>query len=147
MLIWGSGVGDMCNYPTKVGNFFTPYNELSDPFRARYFRNTELWKTKKWDSMKLMRDYTRERGWEFQVYIRMQGFGTLFPYDSFVQSDFFNDHPEYHCFDREGRRVSRLSYAYTEVQQHMLSLIKEIAGYNPDGLCLCLVRGGALSFV
>jgi len=34
-----------------------------------------------------------------------------------------------------------LSYAYPEVQAHILSLISEIASYEPDGICLTFIRG------
>lgn len=140
MLIWGMGVGDMCNYPTKVGTY-TPSPEFINPSDALVSKNMKQWLTKGWNSMEVMRKYTMERGWEFQVYIRMQGFGTLYPFDQHIKSDFFNSHPRYHCLDREGSSVSRLSYAYPEVQMHMINLIKEMLEYHPDGISLCFVRG------
>lgn len=142
MLIWGLGDGDMCNYPTKVGNFFpTQGRFLTTDYRTLY-GNMALWRKKGWDSLKLMRDYTRCRKWEFQTYLRMEAFDAPYPFDkTSLHSKFFHRHPEFHCFDSRGQRVMRLSYAYPEVQAHMLALIKEIAGYKPDGICLCLIRG------
>ena len=70
----------------------------------------------------------------------MEAFYAQYPFDR-IRSKFFLDHPEYHCFDREGQRVGRLSYAYPEVQEHILSLISEIADYDPDGVCLAFIRG------
>ncbi len=136
ILLWGNGDADVCNYPTKVG---TP-GIFNFHYCFHYCRNMELWRKKGWDSLKLMREYTRKRKWEFHVYLRMEAFGPQFPFD-YIRSKFFYDHPEYHCFDRNGQRVARLSYAYPEVQEHMLNLIKEIATYEPDGICLAFNRG------
>ena len=140
MLLWGNGCADNCNYPTKVGQFY-PNAGRQFAWQPDFARNVGIWKEKGWDSLQVMRDYTRKRKWEFHVYIRMQAFKAPFPFDVQENSKFFNDHPEYHCFDRQGQKVNRLSYAHPEVQQYMLNLIKEIGGYDPDGVCLCLIRG------
>ncbi|MCC6699602.1 MAG: metallophosphoesterase [Candidatus Hydrogenedentes bacterium] len=140
MLLWGNGCADNCNYPTKVGQF---YPNAGQQFKAEssLARNLGIWKENGWDSLQTARDYARKRNWEFQVYIRMEAFKAPFPFDGQENSTFFNEHPEFHCLDRDGQRVVRLSYAYPEVQQYMLHLIREIADYNPDGICLCFVRG------
>ncbi len=140
MLLWGNGSADNCNYPTKVGHFY-PNAGLQLTWAGDLARNLGIWKEKGWDSLQTVRDYARTREWEFHVYIRMEAFKSPFPFDVQENSDFFNDHPQYHCLDRDGQRVNRLSYAYPEVQQYMLRLIKEIADYEPDGVCLCFVRG------
>lgn len=140
MLLWGNGCADNCNYPTKVGQFY-PNAGHEFAWQPDFAKNMGIWKEKEWDSLRIMREYTRKRKWEFHVYIRMEAFKAPFPFDAQENSKFFNDHPEYHCLDREGQKVNRLSYAYPQVQQYMLSLIKEIAGYDPDGVCLCFIRG------
>ena len=141
MLLWGIGEGDNCNYPTKVGTIDIIDYPFFSPWRGTYYRNLKLWKEKGWDSLRTVREYAKTRKWEFQVYIRIEGFSSQFPFDKLVRSNFFLNHPEYHCRDREGQRVGRLSYAYPEVQDHMLKLIKEIADYDPDGICLAFNRG------
>ena len=140
MLIWGNGEADICNYPTQVGNE-REFSGFRTDWYKRWNQNAENWKKDGWNSLKLIRAYTRKRQWELQVYIRMQAFKSPFPFDKMVRSEFFEIHPEYHCLDRHGQRIGRLSYAYPEVQQHMLDLIKEISGYDPDGVCLCFIRG------
>ena len=140
MLLWGNGEADICNYPTKVGNE-REFSGFRTDWYARWNQNAENWKQDGWDSMQVMREYTRKRGWELHVYIRMEAFKSPFPWDKMVHSEFFDAHPEYHCLDRHGQRISRLSYAYPKVQEHMLALIKEIAGYDPDGVCFCFIRG------
>jgi Glycosyl hydrolase-like 10 len=140
MLFWGNGCADNCNYPTKVGQFY-PNAGRETLWNRNFAKNTGLWKEKGWNSMEVVRDYARKRNWEFQVYIRMEAFKAPFPFDVQESSKFFNEHPEYRCLDREGGEVGRLSYAYPEVQEYMASLIKEIADYDPDGVCLCFIRG------
>ncbi len=140
MLFWGNGCGDNCNYPTKVGQFY-PNAGTQQLWWGDFVKNLTTWKEKGWNSMEVARDYARARKWEFQVYIRMEAFKAPFPFDVQENSKFFNEHPQYHCLDRKGQRVGRLSYAHAEVQDYMLRLIKEIADYEPDGVCLCFIRG------
>lgn len=140
MLFWGNGCADNCNYPTKVGQFY-PNAGQQHIWQQGLQRNLGIWKEKGWNSMEVVRDYARKRKWEFHVYIRMEAFKAPFPFDHQENSKFFNEHPQYRCLDREGGVVGRLSYAYPEVQDYMLRLIKEIADYDPDGVCLCFIRG------
>lgn len=140
MLLWGNGEADICNYPTRVGNQ-RGFSGFRTPWYRAWNENAERWRQDGWDSLREVKEYTRRRGWELQVYIRMEAFSSPFPFDKMVHSDFFQAHPEYHCLDRHGQRLSRLSYAYPEVQEHMLQLISEISGYGPDGICFCFIRG------
>ncbi len=140
MLLWGNGEADICNYPTKVGNE-RGFSGFSTDWYGRWNQNVENWKQDGWDSLQMIREYTKTRGWELEVYIRMEAFSSPFPFDKMVRSDFFEAHPEYHCLDRHGQRIGRLSYAYPEVQEHMLDLVREISGYDPDGVCFCFIRG------
>ena len=144
-LIWGNGDADVCNYPTKVGNAW-PVGDAYGYAAHNFFRNVELWRQKGWDSLELVRQYAGKRDWEFHVYVRLQAFASPFPFDRLIHSRFFHEHPEYHCLDREGHRLGRLSYAYPAVREHMLELISEILQYDPDGICLCPIRGMPLVF-
>lgn len=144
LLFWGNGVGDWCNYPTKVGNYFSKYTskiDITADDMNTLQQNIQIWQKENWDSMAIAREYAKKRGWEFHVYIRMQGFGVLYPKGMLVQSDFFAAHPEYYCRDKQGVPVCKLSYAYPAVQEHMLALIEEILTYQPDGICLNFTRG------
>jgi len=140
MLLWGNGEADICNYPTKVGNERAHSGFRTDWYK-RWNQNAESWKQDGWDSLRTITDYAKTKGWEFQVYIRMEAFKSPFPFDKMVRSEFFEAHPEYHCLDRHGQRLGRLSYAYPEVQGHMLDLVREISSYGPDGICFCFIRG------
>ena len=143
-LLWGNGNADNCNYPTEVGNPML-LDKWQDPHLAgdgaATIPNMKRWQERRWDSLRLVREYTRQREWELHVYIRMEAFAGCYPHEELVWSKFFYAHPEWHCLDRRGNRVNRLSYAYPAVQDHMLALISEILAYGPDGVCLCLTRG------
>lgn len=140
-LLWGIGDGDICNYPTHVGNYFP----TSDRFASRPLRtftaNMALWRKNGWNSLRVMRDYAARRKWEFQAYIRVGAFVCPYPFHFLLRSRFFQRHPAWWCRDREGRAVTRLSYAFPSVQAHMAALVKELAGYQLDGVCLAFVRG------
>ncbi len=140
MLFWGNGCADNCNYPTKVGQFY-PSAGGQFIWQNNIHKNMGIWKEKGWNSMEVVRDYARQRKWEFQVYIRMEAFKAPFPFDHQENSKFYNEHPQCRCLDSDGNVVGRLSYAYPEVQDYMLRLIKEISDYGPDGVCLCFIRG------
>ncbi|MCP4642081.1 MAG: hypothetical protein GY851_16680 [bacterium] len=140
MVLWGNGEADNCNYPTKVGNE-REYSGFHTEWYQRWNQNVENWKQDGWDSLKTMTTYAKGKGLELQVYIRMQAFTSPFPFDKMVHSHFFEAHPEFHCLDRHGQRLGRLSYAYPEVQDHMLALTREISEYDPDGICYCFIRG------
>ena len=143
ILLWGNGDADCCNYPTEVG--CAMFQEGGDPFphnvAAMGIPNLRRWRDSGWDSLRLLREYTRRRGWELHVYIRMEAFADAHPLEELIASEFFHAHPEWWCLDREGNKVNRLSYAYREVQDHMLDLMREILSYEPEGVCLCLIRG------
>ncbi|MFC1526159.1 hypothetical protein ACFL6X_05035 [Candidatus Latescibacterota bacterium] len=143
-LLWGNGNADCCNYPTGVGSplflekWLDPHAASDGAFGLP---NARQWQEPGWDSLQLVRDYTRKRDWELHVYIRMEAFAGSYPHEELVWSEFFYQHPEWWCLDRDGNRVNRLSYAYGEVQDHMLDLIAEIGAYEPEGVCMCLTRG------
>ena len=142
VLLWCIGGADLCNYPTRSGTYFSAagqeylyshYKTLND--------NLKLWAGKSWDSMNLMKKYAEERKWEFHVSMRMEAFAVHFPFDKIFHSDFFYSHPEWRCIDEKGNMIGRMSYAYEEVQEHMLEIMKEILEYDPDGINLIFTRG------
>ncbi len=55
-------------------------------------------------------------------------------------------HPEYHIYTRDGRRVNVCSYAYPEVQQHTVDLLKKSMKHGFDGITLICHRGVHLGF-
>ena len=144
MLIWGAADGDSCLYPTAVGSYRgAPDHGLTRSSDDTYYANLRRWQEEGWDTMVTVRDYCRARKWEFHAYVRVGAFATQYPLTLTcgIWSKFFEENEHFCCRDREGRRVQRLSYAYPEVQEHMLAVFQEIVDYEPDGLCLAFIRG------
>ena len=142
IMLWGAADGDTTTYPTKVGQVGSGRSQDYDSYSYRLVvQNRDLWTERGWDSIALPRDYCRKRGWEFHAYIRVGAFTHTYPWDEVFHSKFFHDHPEWNCYDAQGQRVSRMSYAYPEVQGHMLAIVDEIVAYEPDGINLCFIRG------
>jgi len=65
-LMWGNGNADSCNYPTRVGNplflqkWQDPHVAGDGAFGCPHARQ---WQEPGWDSLRLIRDYTRTRNW------------------------------------------------------------------------------------
>jgi len=142
ILLWCIAGADLCNYPTRVGTY--DYGRSRDPILPGYGvrdENMRLWRKNGWDSMQVMGDYARKRGWEFHVSMRMEAFSAHYPFDDVFFSEFFNAHPELRCRDEKGEIIGRLSYAHPEVQDHILAIAGEILAYEPDGFNAIFVRG------
>jgi len=78
---------------------------------------------------------------------RMEAFQCCPPFEEFFTGHFYRDHPEYRCVDQDGREIARLSYAFAEVRELVLSIFRELTTeYDIDGInpleVLCPVHGG-----
>ena len=82
----------------------------------------------------------RDVGMEIQFYIRPEAFFAPFPYDEIFTSKFLLRNPQWRCRDEFGHEVMRMSYAFPQVQDHMLDYVEELLGYQPDGICLAFNR-------
>ena len=89
---------------------------------------------------KVALESAHEIGLEFHACLRTAGFHFAPPEDEWNTGGIYDEHPEWHCVDRQGRRTPRLSYAYEGVQQFVISLLKEMADYPIDGVCLLYNR-------
>jgi len=82
----------------------------------------------------------RDVGMEIHFYIRPEAFFAPFPYDEVFTSRFLLKNPQWRCRDEFGREIMRMSYAFPQVQDHMLDYIQELLGYGPDGICFAFNR-------
>ena len=142
IMLWSTSGADTVTYPTNVGQIGPGRSQDYDRYGdGMLMRNLDLWHEQDWDSMQIPRDYCRKRGWEFHISVRPQAFAHSYPWDEVFHSNFFHDHPEWNCYDAQGQRVARMSYAYPEVQEYMLAILDELVAYEPDGLNLIFIRG------
>ena len=141
-LFWCAGAGgDVVSYPTRVGRVI---GDGQEDFPGGIYRNVaesvRLLIAQGIDPMEVARDHAHSLGIEFHISLRLGAFQMFPGFDEFFTSDFYRAHPEWHCVDRDGTPVARLSYAFPEVQDHVLALLEELAGYGPDGLNLIFTR-------
>ena len=141
-----SGINfDVCNYQTRVGTIAGSSGQHpTNASTANLVHNMRFYSDSGLDPFALVRDYVKERGWEFHVYVRLRPVSGVYPLDGVLDSKYFLDHPEFHLLDKQGTHVCGLSYAYPQVREHLLALYREILGYGVDGLVLCFVRGSPL---
>jgi hypothetical protein len=93
------------------------------------------------DPVKELRAFCRELGLEFHAAWRPGSWKGQFPGGSYGGCRFYEEHPEWHCRDADGTEVARMSFAWPEVRDFALDLLREFTAYEPDGLCLFFHRG------
>ncbi len=136
------GYAEGCTYPTKWGFVF---GEQSKDFEAPYdwaiATTMQNYKKRGIDSMASALKWAHRNHLEFYVYERMGAFCLPPPQEETYTGPFYKKHPELHAAERDGSPVPRLSYAFPEVQDHVVAGFREVAGYGPDGITMCFIRG------
>ncbi|MCX7705265.1 MAG: hypothetical protein N2115_03265 [bacterium] len=92
------------------------------------------------DPLLLVREITGEIGLQLHYYFRVGAFYWPFPLYGYT-SGFYKKNPQWHCVDEFGNTVRRISYAFPQVQEAILTYFDELLDYNPDGICLAFNRG------
>ncbi|MFW6039010.1 MAG: hypothetical protein ACOC9P_00855 [bacterium] len=142
-MLWGLYGGAMLTMrpDTKVGE--SPLRSDVGSMHAgdwRFNRSLQRFRDAGADPLAVVREATREYGLELHYYIRMSAFYGPFPHTNWT-TRFFRDHPEWHCRDEHGERVNFMSYAFPQVQDHVLAFYDELLDYEPEGICLAFNRG------
>lgn len=142
-LEWEAGMGDVTYYPSKIGRYFTldwQKNHYSQIHRQYTEAHEEL-KRKKIDPFRVAVDAAHNAGLEFYAAYRPAGFLFPPPEDEWNADGFFAKNPQWHAKDKDGNSIPRLSYAFPEVRQYVISLLNEIAtNYPIDGISLSYCR-------
>ena len=145
LMLWGLVGADVTgSHNTRVGTFLP--TETTAPCFRQYERNAVegLANYVHSDEPEILTaavEAARETGVEIHFYLRPEAFSAPFPMDKYCYSQFFQDHDELRCRDEFGDEIRRLSYAFPEVQDHMIAYFKELLEYSPDGLCIAFNRG------
>src|SRR5262245_24869646 len=141
-IYWEAGAGDRMYYPTKIG--LTAADDwIEDPYRAGDRLAGEAWRALRQqgiDPFRTALDYAHRIGLDFHATYRPAGFHFPVPEDEWNTGGFYDKHPEWRGRDRHGKATPRLSYAYPEVRQAVISLLKEMASYPLEGICLAYNR-------
>lgn len=142
-LIWEAGGGDLLQYFSSIGRRST-FDGLDDFARLGYRKLAESWRTFRdqgVDPFKVALDHTHDIGMEFHAGYRVTGFHYPPPLDYFNYGpSFYKSHPELRAIAKDGSAAPRVSYAYPELRKFVISILREIAGYDVDGISLLFNR-------
>ena len=137
------GGGDLLRYPSNIGRIPT-HDGLDDFFSQGPRINAENWRSLRErgvDGFQVALDYTHEIGLEAHACFRVAGFHSPPPLDYEDHgSSFYQAHPELRGIDRNGNLTPRLAFSYPETRRYVISLLREMAGYDIDGICLLYNR-------
>ena len=141
-IYWGIAAGDVATYFTGIGSRTNidpdVYPRIGD---RNYAESLRIFRQKNMDILKIALEHAKRIGLEFHVYHRMAFVAGQPPWEEMMYSRFFHENQRFLCYDRDGMKISRLSYAYPEVQEHCIALYKEVASYGIDGINFAFHRG------
>ncbi len=128
------------NYPSKVATIFGQQRDVKFYREGDKLAAARLQKFLHNDGipMAILRDSASKHGLRFSVTVRANAYypGNM----NSMNAQFFIDHPELFMTDVTGRRLSKPSYAFPEVRNFYLSIIKEVAAYKPDAIVIEFMR-------
>ncbi|MFA5865461.1 MAG: family 10 glycosylhydrolase [Phycisphaerae bacterium] len=130
-------------YASKINNtgpiFDEPAIRSATKLGRWWFYEPEDWS--KDDTLAAATEWARRRGIELIAWVTLEnahGLGT--------RTRLAQEHPEMMTVDRCGKRYWRLhGWAFPEVRNWWLNIVREIVAYNPDGILLDLARLGYAS--
>ena len=142
-LYWESGMGDLLHYLSRIGRIPT-YDGLEDYVTSTYRYGAESWRSFRdqgVDPFQVAVEHAHEIGIEIHASYRVAGFHFPPQHDHFnYRSSFYDHHPEWRSIDRNGNATPRLAYTYPGVRRFVVSLLREMAGFDIDGVCLLYNR-------
>lgn len=133
---------DLVCYPSKVGTY--PGQGTTDfpsGAYAAYTKSLETLFKKGINPLKVAREAAKAQGAEFHVMLRPGGWVGSMPYEETFNSQFFHDHPEWRCIDRDGTPTFYMSYAVPEVRRHLIEIFRETLELQPEGVGFLFNRG------
>ena len=144
-VLWAFTYGDITNYPTRVGRILTARETGTDITTCRGNKITsESLETLISNGLvpaQVALEHVHSMGLEFHAMFRMGILGDI-PPSSLLPAGLVRHKPEVRILAKDGTPIEKASYAFPEVQEHMLSLIREVAeGYDIDGANLGWIRG------
>ena len=142
-LYWEAGIGDFLFYFSNIGT--SPMADGLDDFPRQGDRllaeSWRIFRDQGVDPFQVALDYAHEIDLEFHACFRVAGFHFPAPHDHFDYGRFFyKHHPNLRGVDRNGNPTPRLAYSYPETRRFVISLLREMAGFEVDGICLLYNR-------
>jgi hypothetical protein len=151
-VLWAVNYGEVTNYPSKVGRLWgagqdPPIRQSTNPYiKGEKIAAASLksFLERNLIPQEVVAPHVHEMGLKFDLMFRLgiASFETLPPRRPAHPIGFLASHPEFRVAMADGTRVEKASYAYPQVREFMLALIREAATrFDADGVNLCFVRG------
>ena len=140
-IVWAVSYGDWVNYPSKFGTLWTEiktYGKMRDNVYLHWIHPIlRGLKAKGIVTQDVIARHLHSMGMKFDIMIRPSIQRN--PLES--MQGFFEKHPELRIRHADGRPVEKLSFAYPEVRDFTLSIIREASErFDVDGVNICFVR-------
>jgi hypothetical protein len=142
---WCILAGSRANYPSKVtqliGDGMTEFPRRGDKLAHETLKRMA---DAGENTLKIVADACHSAGLACYASLRMNGdypesmWGGSFP--KFANSTFWWQHPEFHVVDAKGKTSYRFSFAYPEVREFKLSILREAVQQDIDGINLDFQR-------
>ena len=152
-VIWAFNYGETTNYPTEVGRYCAAERDdpiesvtVLSPHTAGIKVSTESLRCMAGQGVipqAVVADRVHDMGMKFDAMFRLAILGELPPFSWMSGGDgFVEKHPEFRQVLADGTPVQKASYAFPEVRDLMLSIIRESAEkFDMDGAVLAFNRG------
>ncbi len=144
-VIWAFSYGDTTNYPSKVGSFMAkPGGEefTVRPDGEARFKSISTLTSKGLIPAQVALEHVHDMGLKFDAMFRLGVLGDIPPGAWFTGHGIVRKKPWIRMLAKDGTPLEKASYAFPEVQDHMLSLIREVAErFDIDGVNLGWIRG------
>ena len=140
MIMYPMARTDLCRYPTKVGQMIT---EDLDFFHTTFRKAgacIEDLVTQGIDPLRVGIDWCSDMGVSIYPTMRLAGPHTP-PLHASNMSEFFCRRQDLWCRGPGGEHSPHLSFAFPEVQDRLLAVMREMAEYGGDGLGILFNRG------
>jgi hypothetical protein len=138
------GGGDGLNYPSRYGHLLSDQmDELIYPDSSykNYGKAVRELAKKGINPTKVLIEGAHSMGMKVHVGIRPALWTYYEPLRGLFDSPFYQEHPEWHCVDRDGTEVARMSWAVPNVRKHMIEVLREAVALGADGAHVVFCRG------
>lgn len=142
---WCVIAGSRANYPSKVteliGAGMTEFPRRGDKLASETVHRLVREGV---NTLQVVADACHESGIACYASLRMNGdypaemWGGTF--SRFANSTFWWNHPEFRLRDAKGKTSAKLSYAFSEVREFKLAILREVARQDIDGINLDFLR-------
>lgn len=143
-MFWCPGAGgDVLTYPSAIGSLTgSKTSDFPRVVDRNIAESMQILAGAGIDTIETVVEYGHGVGLEVHISQRMEAFQCCPPFEDYFTGDFYRQHPELRCVDIDGREIARMSYAFPEVRELLLSVFRELATrYDIDGINPIFNRG------